>query len=279
MPARQNAVVRPTRSQSLSSAQIRRRGGFIGGVANVGKAVYKSAGGAKGIARAAARAAIKTSAMAGGTAIALGAAITSDNLDNMLTWPLAGTAAGGMIGNRVSNGIERTTGRVANAAHVISDAYAEGSSSREAMLERRLKRQQKDFEKNEDNIQYFRESFTDKTDKEIKEDIMKRASVYDRGGIKNLDRIKDAIKLEDELLKPIQDPAEKEKARQQAQMEAMTMAKIREDLGEAGFKSTKNVRDRKASLVKQLMNNGMDEKEAIERADTTFEFMSTALNK
>ena len=161
------------------------------------------------------------------------------------------------------------------------DTFDQGRYTPEDYARKQLAKQQKEFKRDYKTKQYFKDNFKDKTDAQIS-DIMDRAATFNSNGIKDLDRIKDAIKLEDGLrdrARQIQGGGEPTQEQlTMAHNEALTLAKIRTDLGESGFNDYKKVRSRKSALTEQLVNNGMTREAAQQRTDDSFNFMESTLN-
>ncbi len=257
------------------------RRGFIGGIKNVAGKAYSSVGGAGGIAKMAAKGAarglVKAGGIAAGTAIGMAAGIVSDDLDNIGKFAIGGALAGNSIGNNAANRVEG----VISGAQSVMDTFDQGRYTPEDYARKQLAKQQKEFKRDYKTKQYFKDNFKDKTDAQIS-DIMDRAATFNSNGIKDLDRIKDAIKLEDGLrdrARQIQGGGEPTQEQlTMAHNEALTLAKIRTDLGESGFNDYKKVRSRKSALTEQLVNNGMTREAAQQRTDDSFNFMESTLN-
>ena len=266
--------VRKVANKAYTSSGIR---GIGAGIRNVARKAYTDAGGASGIAKTMARGAIKASSMAGGAAVGVAAGITTGNLDDIGKYAIGGVMAGGAIGNNIANRVEG----VVEGAQGVVNTFNEGRYTRDELAEKQLKKHEKEFKSSYENRQYFKNNFKDKTDRQI-DTIMDRAAVFSRNGLRDLDRIKDAIKLEDGLMENARqanggtEPTEELKT--MAHNQALTLAKIRADLGEAGFNDYKRVESRKAALKRQLTNNGLDEATAEKRTNDSFDFMEKTLN-
>ncbi len=247
-----------------------------GGLGNVGNLIgerYTSAGGKKGVMKALARGTLRAGAMVGGTAIGLAAGIVSDDLNNIGKFALGGAVAGSAIGNNLANRVEGVS-----SSRTVS-AFREGFYTPEELAQQRLDKNQQEFKNSYANRQYFKDNFRDKTDAQI-DDIMERASKYNRYGIKDLDRIKDAIKLEDQMIKNSGgENRVTTEQREAIQNKAYTMAKIRADIGAGGFADDKAVESRQKALSKQLQASGMDKAKAQNEAERVMNFMRQTIGK
>lgn len=253
------------------------RRGIIGGFKNLAGKAYNNVGGAGGIAKMAARGAVRGAGIAAGTAIGMAAGIVSDDLDNIGKFAMGGAFAGSAIGNNAANRVEG----IVSGAQSIADTFDQGRYTPEEYARKKLAKQEKQFKRDYETKQYFKDNFKDKTDSQI-DDIMDRAARFNSNGIKDLDRIKDAIKLEDGLrdrARQIQGGGEPTQEQiTMAHNEALTLAKIRTDLGESGFNDYKKVNSRKSALTEQLVNNGMTRELAQQRTEDSFNFMESTLN-
>lgn len=251
---------------------------IIRGIGNVASKKYHEMGGGSGIAKSAlkgaARGAVGLAGTAMGAAVGLGAGITTGNLDDMYKYGFAGAISGSAIGKNVNN-------RIDSVIHGdVGRTFAEGYYTPEEITKRDLDKKQKEFRNSYENRRYFRQAFQEKTEAQI-DQVMDTAATFHRNGLNDLDRIKDAIKMQEELLirQQQQNIANgtgetiTDDQRTNAHNTAYTLAKVRATLGESGLDDQVKVKSRQEAIAKQLIAKGASEAQAKASAENAINFM------
>lgn len=183
--------------QSGNSNQTPTRGRrVINGFASLGRATFNGKN-ARRLARFAGRAAVRTVTTGVGTAIGLGVGIAGGDLNDVITYGAAGAALGNrVLGNAALNGLSG----IRNAGSGIANTFAEGYYG---VNEAAVRRQSREFNRNEEMRNYLSEEFTTEDDQRLSgrelDNLMDRASYYNNAGITEKSDIKKSLKLEDSI--------------------------------------------------------------------------------
>ena len=214
-----NNIQNPTRKQRV-----------VNGFKSLGRATFNGKN-ARKLAKFAGRAAVRTVTTGLGATVGLAAGIAGGDLNDVISYGIAGTALGNrVLGNAALNGLSSARRTGENVAHTFAEGYY-------GVNEAAVRRQAREFQKNEEMRNYLSEEFTTDNDQRLSrkelDNLMNRASYYNNAGITEKSDIKKSLKLEDSIKKEMANTNMSEEEKNNlAREQAATIAKIADNVDE-----------------------------------------------
>ena len=212
-------------SRAATSEELSRRQRVINGFKSVGRGTFNKPN-LQRLAKAAGRGAIRTATGATGLALGLGMGAATGDLDDVLKYGAAGaTLEATALGDATLGGISKARKLGGNRVNAFQEGYY--GVNRAAM-----RRQAREFQSNEENVDYFATEFADKKGQKLTgkalDNVMEQAAEYNNLGVTDNSSIKKSIKLEKTIMKQYENNTElsDEEKTNMARGQAATIAKI-----------------------------------------------------
>ncbi len=212
-------------SRAATSEELSRRQRVINGFKSVGRGTFNKPN-LQRLAKAAGRGAIRTATGATGLALGLGMGAATGDLDDVLKYGAAGATLGATaLGDATLGGISKARKLGGNRVNAFQEGYY--GVNRAAM-----RRQAREFQSNEENVDYFATEFADKKGQKLTgkalDNVMEQAAEYNNLGVTDNSSIKKSIKLEKTIMKQYENNTElsDEEKTNMARGQAATIAKI-----------------------------------------------------
>lgn len=251
-------------------------GRYANGIRYAAGKRYTAAGGAKGIAASAGKAGLRGLGKVAklGTKAAIGTGMASvaaagtivsggKNAGAMFAGAaMATNALGNAVGNMAGNAIGSTASGVSS---FVEDVRI-GAGDEDAMEQKQLAKQAKDFARSTENREFFRQKMNITNKKELDE-VMKQASTFYNAGVTDLDRIKEGISIENKI-KNSEEFRERYSSEEERTNAAHNLAigvsqessKMSDDV----VRDNEKFENRRVTLENVLVNSGMNKKAAEE---------------
>ena len=251
-------------------------GRYANGIRYAAGKRYTAAGGAKGIAASAGKAGLRGLGKVAklGTKAAIGTGMASvaaagtivsggKNAGAMFAGAaMATNALGNAVGNMAGNAIGSTASGVSS---FVEDVRI-GAGDEDAMEQKKLAKQAKDFARSTENREFFRQKMNITNKKELDE-VMKQASTFYNAGVTDLDRIKEGISIENKI-KNSEEFRERYSSEEERTNAAHNLAigvsqessKMSDDV----VRDNEKFENRRVALENVLVNSGMNKKAAEE---------------
>ena len=265
-------------------------GRYANGIRYAAGKRYTAAGGAKGIAASAGKAGLRGLGKVAkvGAKVATKAAIGT----GMASVAAAGTIVSGgknagamfagaamatnALGNAVGNMAGNAMGSTASGVSSFVEDVRIGAGDEDAMEQKKLAKQAKDFARSTENREFFRQKMNITNKKELDE-VMEKASTFYNAGVTNLERIKEGIKQEDKFLNGEDSHFNEnhkndseEKRKQAAHNFALGLAQESSKISDDVINDEESMLNRQKALQDRLQRNGMNEKMAEQNAAYSF---------
>ncbi len=236
---------------------------------------FREAGGAKGILGSAGRLAGK--GVIAGATLGVGAGLASiaaagtivSGGKNAEKYFGAAALATGAVGKGISNAAGAIGG---TASGIVRDVRMGMAAVDDDTKNKLLEKQAKNFAKDTDNRDFFREKMNVGTKEEL-DQVMDVAAEYNNAGVTDLERIKDGMKIEqkimdsDEFKNKYQNASNEERLKAARNLSigvSQESSKMSDDV----VNNTEEFENRRKALQETLERNGMDKKAA--KANSTY---------
>ena len=221
--------------------KVRNRYSLPKGWRGVGKLAAHGAGFAT---KKLAKGAVSAAGVIAGGSIGLAGGIVSGDMSDMWKGLAGGAAAGGILGDAVS---DRAESLGTSAFNLGEDLYL-------GEEEAQKRRAEKAFTSDYDNMKYMEKYYPELSAKEIKQELQTMSS-YQESGITDIEQLDEMRKLE---AKKVASGADKTQVRK----DVINTAKLAKKLGESGFQDEK-----KREAAKKALTNALIQKQQMSQAD------------